>query len=132
MSWLMLTQCPAAQHLRMFTDQQVSPLNQAAAIASYAERRNSQSSKTHEDVGRSGPVFVPTIGPQALLKMSLPPEFPTKRSVVLHRGWMQVFIRACGRPICQAIYYLLVNGRDPLALKVVERKSSVRKTIWCS
>lgn len=45
----------AAQYVRMSTDkQQYSPLNQMAAIAAYAARRNLAIVRTYADEGRSG------------------------------------------------------------------------------
>ncbi len=60
---------PAAQYLRMSTDeQQYSLLNQAAAIAKYAELKGFKVIKTYEDAGRSGLVLRERAGLQALLK----------------------------------------------------------------
>ena len=60
---------PAAQYLRMSTDQQqYSLLNQAAAIASYADAKGFKVVKTYEDAGRTGLVLRERPGLQALLK----------------------------------------------------------------
>ena len=59
---------PAAQYLRMSTDQQqYSLLNQAAAITKYAGIRGFTVVKTYEDAGRSGLVLRERPGLQALL-----------------------------------------------------------------
>ena len=64
------TLLPVAQYLRMSTDQQqYSLLNQAAAIAKYAELRGFTVIQTYEDAGRTGLVLRERPGLQALLRM---------------------------------------------------------------
>ena len=60
---------PAAQYLRMSTEQQqYSLMNQAAAIASYAERNGFVIVKSYEDAGRSGLSLRERPGLRALLE----------------------------------------------------------------
>lgn len=70
---------PAAQYLRMSTDeQQYSLLNQAAAIARYAELRNFAIVKSYEDPGRSGLVLRERPGLRALLSDVVAKQVPYK------------------------------------------------------
>ena len=74
---------PVAQYLRMSTDQQqYSLLNQAAAIANYAERRSLTIVKTYEDAGRSGLVLRERPGLRALLRDVIAPGVSYKAILV--------------------------------------------------
>jgi DNA invertase Pin-like site-specific DNA recombinase len=74
---------PAAQYLRMSTDQQqYSLMNQAAAILGYAERSNFVVVKTYEDAGRSGLVLRERPGLRALLKDVVAHDVPYKAVLV--------------------------------------------------
>jgi len=74
---------PVAQYLRMSTDQQqYSLLNQAAAIAKYAELKNFTVVKTYDDAGRSGLVLRERPGLRALLRDVVSPEVPYKAILV--------------------------------------------------
>jgi DNA invertase Pin-like site-specific DNA recombinase len=74
---------PAAQYLRMSTDQQqYSLLNQASAIGKYAERNNFIVVKTYEDAGRSGLVLRERPGLQSLLKDVVARDLPYKAILV--------------------------------------------------
>ena len=68
-------QIPAAQYLRMSTDkQEYSLLNQAEAIAKYAERNGFVVVKTYKDPGRSGLVLRERPGLRALLSDVVKPH----------------------------------------------------------
>ena len=74
---------PAAQYLRMSTDQQqYSLLNQAAVIARYAERGNFVIVKTYEDAARSGLVLRERPGLRHLLKDVVTHDVPYKAVLV--------------------------------------------------
>jgi DNA invertase Pin-like site-specific DNA recombinase len=74
---------PAAQYLRMSTDQQqYSLLNQAAAITKYAGIRGFTVIKTYEDAGRSGLVLRERPGLQALLADVVSHKLPYKAILV--------------------------------------------------
>ena len=63
---------PAAQYLRMSTDQQQYSLpNQAAAIAQYAERHGFNVVTTYKDEGRSG-LRANKYGPVRVLNREVP------------------------------------------------------------
>ena len=74
---------PAAQYLRMSTDQQqYSLLNQAAAITKYAGVGGFTVIKTYEDAGRSGLVLRERPGLQALLTDVVSDKVPYKAILV--------------------------------------------------
>ena len=74
---------PAAQYLRMSTDQQqYSLVNQAAAIARYAERRQFEVVKTYEDAARSGLVLKERPGLRKLLSDVVAPNVPYRAILV--------------------------------------------------
>jgi len=74
---------PAAQYLRMSTEQQqYSLLNQAAAIAKYADLRGFAIVKTYEDAARSGLVLRERPGLRELLKDVVASDVPYKAILV--------------------------------------------------
>jgi DNA invertase Pin-like site-specific DNA recombinase len=87
---------PAAQYLRMSTDQQqYSLLNQAAAITKYAGIRGFAVIKTYQDAGRSGLVLRERPGLQALLTDVVSHKFPYEAILVYdvsRWGRFQVYV----------------------------------------
>lgn len=74
---------PAAQYLRMSTEnQQYSLVNQAEAIAKYAESNGFVIVKSYEDPGRSGLVLRERPGLRALLSDVVTPGFGYKAILV--------------------------------------------------
>jgi len=74
---------PAAQYLRMSTDQQQYSLaNQSAAIAKYAGGNGFQIVKSYQDAGRSGLTLAERPALQALLKDVVSHEMQYKAILV--------------------------------------------------